>query len=96
MKRIILFGIVISILSCNVSGNKSEQKNNDEMFGLFKKKAEKKTEKLSHADYNIIFENQIVEDTPIELLKIGNLKVSSGKIVVCDPLVYSDTPPLSR
>ncbi len=66
------------------------------MFGLFKKKAEKKTEILSHADYNIIFENQIVEDTPIELLKIGNLKIPSGRIVVCDPLVYSDTPPLSR
>ena len=66
------------------------------MFGLFKKKTEKKTEILSHADYNLIFENNQAEDTPIELLEIGKLNVPSGKIVVCDPLVYSDTPPLTK
>lgn len=54
-----------------------------------------KREKLSHADYNLIFDNRVVEETPIELLEIGDLNVPGGQIVVCDPLVYSNTPPLN-
>lgn len=65
------------------------------MFGLFKKKS-KQAEKLSHADYNVIFNNPVVENIPVEVLNIGNLTVPSGKIVVCDPLVTPDMPPLSR
>ena len=66
------------------------------MFGLFKKKTKKKTEVRSHADYNLIFDNKEVEHTPIELLEIGDLNVPSGQIVVCDPLAYSDMPPLTK
>ncbi|MCR6640355.1 MAG: DUF4241 domain-containing protein [Sporocytophaga sp.] len=51
---------------------------------------------LSHADYNIIFENKEVQGTPVELLEIGNLSVSSGEIVACDPLVFHDIVPLSK
>ncbi len=65
------------------------------MFGLFKKKV-KKTEVYSHADYNIIFENKIVDGIPVELLEIGNVKVPSGRIVVCDPLVVPNAKPLKR
>ncbi len=50
------------------------------MFGLFKKKTEKKKEILSHADYNLIFENDTVEGIPIELIEIGKLKVPTGKL----------------
>ncbi|MBB1194222.1 hypothetical protein DNC80_11170 [Flavobacterium sp. SOK18b] len=75
---------------------KTESQKEKEMFGLFKKKNEKKTEVLSHADYNLIFDNKEVEETPIEVLEIGMLNVPSGQIVVCDPLVYSETTPLTR
>lgn len=64
------------------------------MFGLFKKK--KKTEVLSHTDYNLFFENQIVDGTPVEILEIGQLNTPSGQIAVCDPLVYPDMLPLNR
>ncbi|WP_299122396.1 DUF4241 domain-containing protein [uncultured Winogradskyella sp.] len=53
-------------------------------------------EVLSHADYNIIFENTIVENIPIEVLEIGNLNVPSEQIVVCDPLVFYDVKPLVK
>lgn len=65
------------------------------MFSIFKKKG-KKTEKLSHADYNKIFENSIVDGVPIELLEIGKLNVPTGQIVVCDPLVEPGMPPLNK
>jgi len=65
------------------------------MFSIFKKK-EKQTEKLSHADYNRIFENSVINGIPIELLEIGELNVPTGQIVVCDPLVVPDMPPLNK
>ncbi len=88
--------MILNFLSCNLSHKKTEPKKEKEMFGLFKKKTKKKTEVLSHADYNLIFDNKEVEETPIELLEIGMLNVPSGQIVVCDPLVYSETKPLTR
>jgi len=87
--------MILNFLSCNLSDKKS-QKDKEEMFGLFKKKTLTKTEILSHADYNLIFENKEVENTPIELLEIGDLNVPSGQIVVCDPLVNSQTEPLTK
>jgi len=51
---------------------------------------------VSHADYNIIFENKEVQGTPVELLEIGNLNAPSGEIIVCDPLVFHDIVPLSK
>lgn len=53
-------------------------------------------EKLSHADYNIIFDNDIVEEIPIEILEIGSVNLPTGEIIVCDPLVNVDMPPLAQ
>ena len=55
-----------------------------------------KTEVLSHADYNIIFENDTVDNVPVEEIEIGMLKVPSGKIVVTDPLVYPVAKPFVK
>jgi hypothetical protein len=60
---------------------------------LFKKKAE---EIYSHADYNIIFENKIVEEIEVEQKNIGLLNIPTGQIVVCDPLVVPDALPLIK
>lgn len=65
------------------------------MFNIFNKK-NKQIEKLSQADYNIIFENSLVEGVPVETLNIGELNVPTGRIVVCDPLVVPDMPPLNK
>nr|WP_283242750.1 DUF4241 domain-containing protein [Marinifilum caeruleilacunae] len=65
------------------------------MFNIFKKK-NKSTEVLSHADYNTIFDNATVEGIPVELVEIGDLNVPTGQIVVCDPLVVPDMPPLNK
>jgi len=53
-------------------------------------------ERLSHTDYNVLFTDKTVEDTPVEVLDIGVLDVPTDRIVVCDPLVCPDTPPLAR
>jgi len=63
------------------------------LFGSFRKKEK---EVLSHADYNIIFDNKVVEDSKIELVNIGLLNVPTGQIVVCDPLVNPGAAPLTR
>src|ERR1041384_4597364 len=60
---------------------------------LFKKK---RTEIYSHADYNNVFDNSVVDGNEIERLNIGTLNVPSGQIVVCDPLVVPDSPPLTK
>ena len=65
------------------------------MLSLFKKKKAAK-EVYSHTDYNQIFDNSTVEGIPIELIEIGNLNLPSGHIVVCDPLVVPDMPPLNK
>jgi hypothetical protein len=51
---------------------------------------------LSHADYNQIFDNKIVEGIEVEELNIGMVNFETGKVIVCDPLVYTDTEPLDR
>jgi len=96
LRKLIIFGIILNLLSCNSSDSKSKSQKDKEMFGLFKKKTAKKTEILSLADYNLIFDNNEIEETPIELLEIGELNVPSGQIVVCDPLVNSQTEPLTQ
>jgi len=60
---------------------------------IFKKK---RTEVYSHADYNKIFDNSVVDGCEIEKLSIGILNVPSGQIVVCDPLVVPDNRPLTK
>jgi hypothetical protein len=96
LRKLLIFGFILPFLSCDLSDKRAEPQKDKEMFGLFKKKTEKKTEILSHADYNVIFDNKIVDETPIEKLEIGKLNVPSGQIVICDPLVYSETPPLNK
>jgi hypothetical protein len=51
---------------------------------------------LSDINYNQVFENKIVDKTPIKLLEIGDLKVPSGKIVACDPLTTVDFTPFNK
>ena len=84
----------------NVTACNSQQKNNkekdQEMFNIFKKKKQNKAEILSHADYNKLFDNDSIEGMPITVIDIGKLKVPTGKIVVCDPLVTPDMQPLNR
>lgn len=66
-------------------------------MGLFDKLFNKSPKEIySHADYNIIFENKLVEDIQIEQIDIGLLNVPTGQIVVCDPLAYPDWPPLTK
>jgi hypothetical protein len=77
--------LITLLLGCSNTDNN--------MFEFLKKKGVK--EIYSSLDYNVIFDNNTFDNTPIELLNIGNLKVPSGRIVVCDPLVMPDTKPLS-
>ena len=63
----------------------------DKLFG--KKKAQ---EILSRVDYNLIFDNPVVDGIPVELLNIGLLNVPSGEIVACDPLVQPDALPYNK
>lgn len=66
-------------------------------MNLLKKIFNKKSQEIySHADYNLIFENNFIDDSTIEVLNIGNLNVPTGQIVVCDPLVVPDCMPLNK
>lgn len=53
-------------------------------------------EHLSSVDYNIVFENKVVDGDSVQVLEIGQLEVPSGQIVVCDPLVVPDMLPLNK
>jgi len=90
MRSLILMTVLI-IASCSnpVHQNKGEK------LKIVKSKT-KQTERLSHVDYNKIFENDIVDGVAVELLEIGKLNIPTGKIVVCDPLVLPNTPPLTK
>lgn len=53
--------------------------------------------KFSLVDYNKYFDNKIVDNIPLELLSLGELNISTGKIIACDPLVcLYDTSPFTR
>ncbi len=102
MKNLIIVCLLISsVLACNSQQNKNNEKDT-EMFNLFKKKKpeqpeiQNRSEVLSHADYNVLFDNDSVEGMPITVIDIGNLQVPTGKIVVCDPLVTTEMKPLTR
>jgi hypothetical protein len=83
MKKVLFGMFMLSFLGCNST--------NPETGTLDAHK-----EVLSHADYNLIFDNDTVEGTAIEILNAGNLEVTSGQIVVCDPLVMPNSKPLAR
>jgi len=51
------------------------------------KDAESTTVKYSLIDYNKYFDNQVLDNIPLEFLDLGKLTISTGKIVACDPLV---------
>src|SRR5687767_7888648 len=53
-------------------------------------------EKRSHADYNLTFDNDVVENIPVEVLEIGNVALPTGKINVCDPLADPQMTPLEK
>lgn len=82
MRKIFPFILLMNLFSCN-----SQTKQN---------KSTKLEEKLSIVDYNLIIKNKIFDAVEIETLEIGNLNLPSGKIVICDPLVYSDSKPLLK
>ena len=91
MKIQFIITIGIILFGCTPSTSKKGQNMNDS----FKNK-EQLTEILSHADYNIIFNNSKIDNVSITELNIGNLNVPTGKIVVCDPLVLPETTPLKK
>jgi len=53
--------------------------------------------KHSKVDYNKYFDSSVVDGITIELLYLGELKISTGKIIACDPLVFlGETEPFTR
>ncbi|MFT3823655.1 MAG: DUF4241 domain-containing protein [Chitinophagaceae bacterium] len=53
--------------------------------------------KLSLIDYNQFFENKTFDNIPLELLDLGELNLSTGEVIACDPLVcLYDTLPFLR
>lgn len=53
--------------------------------------------KLSTIDYNRYFDNNEIDDTPLEFLSLGELSIPSGEIIVCDPLAgYFHAKPLTK
>lgn len=71
-------------------------------MGLFKKifgnkDKDIKSVKYSLVDYNQYFDDTVVDNMPLEFLNLGDLNLSTGKIIVCDPLVCMyDTSPFTR
>ena len=78
------------VLSCNHTNSYNNQSTDTP------KKKTVQREVLSQVDYNRVFENKIIDGIPIKLLNIGNLKVPTGKIVVCDPIVLPNIEPLNK
>lgn len=74
--------LLLNFFSCN-----SQTKQNN---------AIKLEEKLSIVDYNLIIENKTHDDIEIETLEIGNVNLPTGKIIICDPLMYIDSKPLVK
>jgi hypothetical protein len=69
------------------------------LFNMFFGNNEKASNKVkaSLVDYNQFFENKAVDDTPLELLNLGELNISTGQIIACDPLVcLYDTAPFTK
>lgn len=91
MTRYLLLALLTLTVACDNSTNQKDQK----MFSFFKKK-NIIVEKLAPSDFNIIFNNTIVDGVTIELLEIGKLNTPTGQIVVCDPLVVPNTMPLNK
>jgi len=89
MKKLLFSLILINLFACNSQTKKVELKQES----LIEKNL---TEKISIVDYNLILENKEIDGIKIELLEIGDLNLPTGKIVVCDPLVYSELIPFTK
>lgn len=88
LRKLPLLSLIFLLLACN---SKEKKSNTNET--VVKKN---RTEVLSHTDYNIIFENNTVDNILVEEINIGMLKVPSGKIVATDPIVYPIAKPFLR
>jgi hypothetical protein len=97
MRITLVVGLLLVVVGCSdhPSAGQSKPQAGGEMRNPFKK-VSRPSEMLSHADYNLIFDAKVVEGVPIEVVEIGELAVPSGQIVVCDPLVVPDSPPLTK
>jgi hypothetical protein len=71
------------LLSLSCTAQKSGKKKN-----LSKKD---KKEMLSVIDYNTILDNKTVDGIPVQTIAIGNVRITSGKLIATDPL--SDPSP---
>jgi hypothetical protein len=96
---------LIAFISLVVCGCNNRQFQANQTTGYYKvdtlktdalKKKTVQREVLSSVNYNQVFENKIVDETPINLLEIGDLKVPTGKIVACDPLVTINFTPFNK
>jgi len=96
MNKIIAVLTLLALLGCAEDKPIQERnKSNDkDMLNLFKKKPIK-TEVLALQDYNAIIEADTVAGIPIEKIELGKLKITSGNLVVCDPLTNPEAPKLS-
>lgn len=93
MKKIPLF-LLFTLFACNSQTKSTELKNESSIEKTTVKYLN--SDKLSLVDYNLILENKILNGLEISHLNIGNLNVTTGKIIVCDPLVSSNWIPLSK
>jgi hypothetical protein len=65
------------------------------LFGASKKN--ENNVKYSSFDYNVFFDNSIVNQISLEVLELGYLNLPTGRIVACDPLAYlHDADPLTK
>lgn len=90
----------ISLIACSCNQqhpqvNQNRQPAETKKKNIIKKKIVQR-DILSPINYNQFFENTIVDKTPIKVIEIGNLKVPTGKIVACDPLVTVDFTPFNK
>ncbi|MET3606774.1 DUF4241 domain-containing protein [Mucilaginibacter rubeus] len=87
-----LIAVLMSMgCSCNTQ-HKSDRKT----IITAKRKLNTQTEKQSSVDYNMVFDNAIVDGTKIELLEMGKLSIPTGKVVACDPLTTPNPKPFTK
>ena len=96
MKPIFLVTFIsLIVCACNNLQSQTNPSSGNYPAVTLKKKIVQR-EVLSQVNYNQVFENKVVDEIPIKLLEIGNLKVPTGKIVVCDPLVTINFTPFNK
>jgi hypothetical protein len=96
MKPIYLIAFIsLVVCACNNRQSRADQSTDHHATDTLEKKIIQR-EVLSPVNYNQVFENKIVDEIPIKLLEIGNLKVPTGKIVACDPLVTINFTPFNK